>query len=110
MELTRKGNDTMRQLTVLYFDGCPNTPPMIESVNQAAAQLGPEWRVVTIDLEDLPANDLRRGYGSPTVILENRDLFGDPVPRSSTLTCRYYADGVPNADAIVAAVRKRGFP
>ncbi|RMH13641.1 MAG: hypothetical protein D6695_03450 [Planctomycetota bacterium] len=94
-----------RRLTVLYFDGCPNTPPVIAAAQQAAALLGSEWSVHTVDLEALPEDDLRRGYGSPTVLLESKDLFGAPTPTTPTLSCRHYAQGLPDADAIVAAVR-----
>lgn len=104
------GAPAAHELTVLYFDGCPNTPPVIEAAEQAAALLGSDWSVSTIDLEALPDDDLRRGYGSPTVLVSGRDLFGAPAPTSATLSCRHYAAGVPDAHAIVAAVRADDTP
>jgi hypothetical protein len=33
-----------------------------------------------IDADTLADSDLRRGYGTPTVSYDNRDLFGMPEP------------------------------
>jgi hypothetical protein len=33
-----------------------------------------------IDADTLAESDARRGYGTPTVLYENRDLFGMPEP------------------------------
>ena len=104
---TNNNSADMRQLIVLYFDGCPNTPKMIQSAQRAAKDLGQGWEVVTTDLQELDENDLRRGYGSPTLLLNGRDLFRAPTPTSSALSCRHYADGLPDERAIIAAIRRR---
>lgn len=95
--------EVKRALTVLYFDGCPNTPGFVEATEQAAARLGAGWRVELVDLQSLPEDDLRRGYGSPTVLLDGRDLFGAPDPTSASLNCRHYPRGNPTADSIARA-------
>ena len=100
----------MPTLTVLYFDGCPNTPGVIDAAKKAASRLGGGWDVQTVDLEQLPREDLRRGWGSPTVLVDDRDLFGAPPPASPTMSCRHYSDGVPDTEAIVRAVRDRAAP
>ena len=35
-------------------------------------------------VEDLPATDLRRGYGTPTILVNGRDMFG-AAPSSGRL-------------------------
>ena len=92
-------------LTVLYFDGCPTTPGFIDAVECAAASLGGGWRVDAVDLQALSPNDPRRGYGSPTLLLDGRDLFGDGPAAQASLSCRYYRGGPPDAEAIARAVR-----
>lgn len=93
------------QLVVLYFDGCPNTPPLLESARRAVARLGDPWELVRVDLEALPDDDPRRGYGSPTILLGGEDLFGLPAPSTSALSCRHYPGGLPTAEAVIDAVR-----
>ena len=104
---TSHATKAQQELTVLYFDGCPNTPRMIQAVKEAAKRLGPAWTVRLVDLEDLPEQDIRRGYGSPSVLLDGRDLFGAPLPDSPSLACRTYVGGAPSTDSLVDAVRRR---
>jgi hypothetical protein len=33
-----------------------------------------------IDVDKLEPSDARRGYGTPTILYKNRDLFGIPTP------------------------------
>ncbi len=98
------GDHAMHTIQVLYFDGCPNTPPVIESAKAAAHDLGDDWQVEMIDLESLPEDDTRRGYGSPTILFGGKDLFGLPTPSSSTLSCRHYPDGNPTRASIREAL------
>jgi hypothetical protein len=63
----------------LTRDGCVNTPKMrvaLEKVMQGA-------EFVVVDIGALPRSDYRRGYGTPTVLVEGRDLFGMPKPNPS---------------------------
>jgi hypothetical protein len=85
---------------LLFFDGCPNTQPMQSAVETAIARLGESWVIELIDLEALPADDMRRGYGSPTILVNGVDPFGAPPPTSPSLSCRHYANGLPTADQI----------
>lgn len=98
------GAHAMHTLEILSFDGCPNTPPVVEATEAAVRSLGDDWQLVRVDLEALPEDDLRRGYGSPTILYKGSDLFGQPAPSSPTLSCRHYANGVPDRNRIVAAL------
>jgi len=95
---------TMHTIELLYFDGCPNTPPVIKATEAAVRSLGDDWALVRVDLKSLPEDDLRRGYGSPTILYQGRDLFGEPAPVSPALNCRHYAGGPPDRDRIFAAL------
>ena len=67
--------------------GVPDAPGLLltdqmrANLDAALTQMGnarPAYRVV--DLASFPANDPRRGYPTPTILYEGRDLFGMPTP------------------------------
>jgi hypothetical protein len=85
------------KVTLLYFDGCPLTPPVRRDVAQAVASLGKQAQFEQVNLSTLPPTDPRRGYGSPTVLVDGRDLFGLPPSVQCGLACRPYPGGLPTA-------------
>ncbi len=94
----------------LVFDaGCPNVPAAREQLQAAFAQLGlePAWRELVNGSDDVP--EYARGYGSPTVLVDRRDVLGAEPQAASC--CRVYRDdggalvGVPPVRAIVDALR-----
>jgi hypothetical protein len=42
--------------------------------------------VSVIDVSALPPNDIRTGYGTPTILIDGRDLFGHPEPLAAPPT------------------------
>lgn len=104
--LTKTGGAAMR-VEVLGFEGCPNTPAMLERARAAAAAIRPAAKVVYVDQNGLPESDVRRGYPTPTVLADGRDLFGLPVPTGPAMGCRVYPGGVPSAEQIAARLRDR---
>ncbi len=96
-------------IELLGFGGCPNTPKMRAELEGALGLLdgggGGGWTFVDVDQEALPAGDLRRGYPTPTVLVNGRDLFGLPVPDGPAMGCRVYEGGVPGAGEIAERLR-----
>jgi hypothetical protein len=68
-------------LTFLTRDGCTKTAVMRGRLDEALARQGRPVRYHLIDLATLPAGDPRRGYPTPTLLLDGRDLFGMPEPQ-----------------------------
>ncbi len=97
----------MRTIEVLGFQGCPNTPPLLANTRAAVARLGLEASVTYINQETLPEGDLRRGWPTPTVLVDGRDLFGMPAPTSPSMGCRMYPGGAPGVDAIAERLASR---
>lgn len=78
------------RIEVVYFTGCPHVDAARAAVRGALAEAGLEarWREWNRDDPRTPA--ALRGYGSPTVLVDGRDV--DPAPADANC-CRLYADG-----------------
>ena len=57
-----------------------NTTTMRARLDDALERLGLSKDYQVIDADTLPDSDVRRGYGTPTVLYDNRDLFGTAEP------------------------------
>lgn len=94
----------------LIFDAdCPNVPETRAAMRRvlAAAGLDATWR--EWDRADAESPDYVRGYGSPTVLVNGRDVAG--LGPSDAPNCRLYKDtqgtnrGVPPDELILSALR-----
>lgn len=93
------------KIELLGFPGCPNTPSMRENLAVAIESLASGLTFTTINQEELPESDLRRGYPTPTVLVNGRDLFGLPVPTAPSMGCRVYDGGVPTVEKLAERLR-----
>ena len=84
------------RIELLGFPDCPNTPMLRENLRAALASVEKEWVLIDTDQERLPEGDPRRGWPSPTVLVNGHDLFGMPAPSGTAMGCRMYPGGVPN--------------
>jgi len=95
---------------IVYFDDCPNLAVAREHLMQAFAKSGrmPQWREWNRDDPESPA--YARGYGSPTILVDGKDVTGVPPSEDGTAACRVYlsesgiAEGAPAIDDIVTAL------
>jgi hypothetical protein len=71
---------TRADLVFLTRDGCVNTFDMLNHFEGAVRALGFALDYAVIDLGLLPANDARRGYPTPTVLVRGHDIYGMPEP------------------------------
>lgn len=99
------GKPHAMSIEVLGFEGCPNTPQTRTTVEKALRSTGLAASVVYVDQMKLPDADLRRGWPSPTVLVNGHDLFGMPEPDSPAMGCRTYAGGSPSVAEVSAALR-----
>ena len=92
-------------IELLAFPSCHNLAAMRMSLHDALETIGARWAVHEVNQEALPETDPRRGWPSPTILVNGQDLFGmAPSPGRST-GCRTYPDGVPDAASIAALLR-----
>jgi hypothetical protein len=68
------------KLEFLTRDGCVNTDRMRANLDAALRSLERPIDYVVTDADMLDPSDVKRGYGTPTVLVNGRDLFGMPTP------------------------------
>jgi hypothetical protein len=98
------------KIELLGFPECPNTPALRDNLNAALASMDAGWTFSDINQEALPEGDLRRGWPSPTILVNGCDLFGMPAPTTPSMGCRMYAGGVPDAQAIAGRLSAHEHP
>lgn len=97
----------MATVDLVYASGCPNISLARANLLLAFARAGvkPKWSEHRIGDPEAPEHT--RGYGSPTILVEGRDVAGLPPPGDAS--CRVYegASGsahAPSAEQIAAAL------
>jgi len=90
----------VKSIELVYFAGCPNVDGARANLRAAlqALRLAPTW--TEWDQGNAAAPPRVRGFGSPTVLVDGRDITG--VGPATAAACR--ADGAPSVERIVAAL------
>lgn len=98
------------KIQLLHFEGCPNVDAARTALRDALAAEKLEAPVEEIDVERDDAPEWARGWGSPTILIEGKDVTGQE--RSSASSCRLYAGGAPSVETIRAriAAARNGSP
>ena len=100
------------KVELIYDLDCPNVEDAREQLRRALAEVGqpPGWQ--EWDRGDPSSPAYARAYGSPSVLVDGRDVAG-ALPSEDADCCRFYGDGkgrlagVPPVEAIVRAIRNR---
>lgn len=90
----------MRRVELLYFPGCPHIEAARGQLRRAFDALGlePQWR--EFDVTAPAALPEHRDRGSPTILVDGRDVAGTDE-RAAGAACRLYLDtDVPGAPAL----------
>ena len=74
------GPPVTTELTFLTREGCAATQAMLANVRQALGAMPDAPQLQVVDLDTLPREDIRRGYSTPTLLVNNEDAFGLPQP------------------------------
>jgi hypothetical protein len=106
-----RGERPLVRVDLIYEAGCPHAEEARANLSSALTRTGraPRWHEYRIGSPDLP--DYARGYGSPTVLVDGRDVAG--AEPGSDACCRLYGGpggtaGAPPVDAIAAALEALG--
>lgn len=97
---------SQKKVTIQFFAGCPNHPPVMDMVERLIARHG--LRVDLDQVEVAPADVERiRFLGSPTVLVDGVDIEPGAHERTEyALTCRKYPtpNGLPDAEMLLQAL------
>ncbi len=99
-----------RKVELITDPDCPNVEATREQLRQAFAAVGeiPAWDEWDREAEDAPA--YARSFGSPTVLVDGRDVAGEAT-ESDGNCCRVYKgtdgrfQGVPTVEKIIDALQ-----
>ena len=94
------------KLQFLFMQNCPNISPLWESLQAALKELQYNQPIDKLDINSLSEKqDKRAGFGSPTILVDGKDLFDSPFPETYNPSCRYYPNGIPNTNTIVSKLK-----
>src|SRR5437867_12809658 len=92
-------------IQLLSFPGCPNARAACEALQRSLERIGlpPEFEQIDVTAPDAP--ERLRAWGSPTILVNGRDVAGE---QPAGLCCRLYgtgrARGLPPDDLIGRAL------
>lgn len=100
------------RVELLYFPECPNVNAAREQLRRAFAEAGLPLRWTEHDVTSPSAPKRVRGFGSPTILVDGKDVSG--APSDEAASCRVYLGsevrGVPPLATIVQALKSRTIP
>ncbi|MEE2908105.1 MAG: hypothetical protein VX527_09785 [Planctomycetota bacterium] len=88
------------KIQLLGFEGCPGAEVFMERIEVAVEQGQLLAEIEYVDLNTLSLNDPRRGWGSPTILVDGSDLYGQHLSATTGMNCRLYPDGWPTSDQL----------
>ncbi|HEX5438032.1 MAG TPA: hypothetical protein VFW98_12780 [Gemmatimonadaceae bacterium] len=89
------------KLELIYFRDCPHAAEARSNLRAALAATGKRVLVDEWDRDDAASPAYVRGYASPTVLVNGRDVSGD-APAADAASCR--AAGAPSTETILRAL------
>ena len=91
------------RIELVFFDGCPNADQARENLRAVPGVVSwTEWNLSSPD-----TLDRFRRYGSPTVLVDGRDVTGEVTPgdEGESMSCR--TQGAPSAEVIRQALERK---
>lgn len=89
------------KLELIYFRDCPHAAEARSNLRTALVTAGIQVPVDEWERDDAAAPAYVRGYASPTVLVNGRDVSGDAATADAA-SCR--AAGAPSAETILRAL------
>lgn len=97
-------------VTLQYFDGCPNWRLADKRLREALHEAGADGSPITYERIERPEQAEEVGFrGSPTILVDGRDPFADDEAPVG-LSCRIYQtdagpDSAPSLPQLIGALR-----
>lgn len=108
-EIPQSSESGAGRIAFLGREGCANTPKLLANLESALKVAGSSMAYTEVDQLKLPATDPRRGYPTPTILLDGKDIFGmpEPEPPFTNTSCRFYKEGLPTSEMIAERLIER---
>nr|MBA2601692.1 thioredoxin family protein [Actinomycetota bacterium] len=100
----------MTTITLRYFDGCPNWEVARRRLQEAIGLVDFATDVQLERIQTAEDADRVSFRGSPTILIDGRDVFADPSAPTG-LSCRVYRteigmEGSPSVSQLVSALKE----
>ena len=83
-----------RLITFQFFDGCPNAQVTLDNLLSVMEELGlHEAELEMIEVPDPSLAEEAHFQGSPTILVDGRDISTGEEPSGFSYTCRVYSFG-----------------
>jgi mercuric ion transport protein len=110
---TSSAGRAMLRVELVYDRDCPNVDRARAMIAAALGAVGAAREWIEWDRDDAATPLERRAYGSPTVLVNGRDVGCDETeaPHADAKACRVYMDecgclcGAPSSDLIIRAIK-----
>lgn len=84
------------KIEIQYFTGCPNSEKAMEMVRRFVAESELQINYEEILVETQKDAEKYKFRGSPTILINGKDIVGLEESKTPSLSCRYYPNGLPN--------------
>ena len=88
------------KLEFQYFEDCPNHKQMQQNLFKAMKGLEDTIELRKIIVGDEKTANEAKFRGSPTLLINGKDLEDLPEPIKPALACRFYSRGIPSSKTI----------
>lgn len=96
------------KIELVYFEGCPNAEAARNNLRKACSQMGSsaDWKEWDQKDDDIPQH--LKAFGSPSILVEGREVAGAAGDGSQAQSCRIYEGGqnAPDVETIRAAIQE----
>src|SRR5882757_9010063 len=92
------------KIQLLTFPGCPNAEPARAALREAIAKEHVTDPIEEIDVARDDPPPWTKGWGSPTILVDGRDIAGEAAADGEA-SCRLYKGGAPSVRQICAGLR-----
>jgi len=83
-----------------HFGGCPNGPLLLNNLKNALIDCNEITELHEVLIESPESAIEHKFRGSPTVLINGKDIEDMPEPEHPRLACRFYKDGLPDVEYI----------
>ena len=77
-----------------YFNGCPNADGTLQNLRDVMVEMGiSENHLKMTEVLNIESAKLLKFQGSPTILLDGKDIYTDAEPTDFSYACRIYRFG-----------------